>query len=553
MVNALVIRPNTQLAKAQKTLRAAQYVRMSTDRQRYSIENQAAVIAAFAQMHNLSIVRTYRDEGESGLKLKNRTGLVQLLDDVQSGRADFSQILVYDVSRWGRFQDTDESAHYEFICKRAGVKVCYCAEMFDNDGSLISSIVKNLKRVMAAEYSRELSVKVHAGQCRLASLGFKQGGPAVYALRRELVDPGMQSKGLLTRGERKYLHTDRVRLRPGPPHEAATLNWIFQQYVTGQKSAAEIARQLNQKAIPSPYAQSWNSRLLCRLLRNENYIGNLVFNRMSRHLGQNAVSNPRDHWIRSVGAIEPMVDQKLFLRAQKILDARRVDLSEEEMLVRLRATLKKHGRLSTAIINETVGLPSTATFMAHFGSIRNAYRLIGYISKRDCDWIDSDRLWSQEVARLVSKVADAFACAGRQISIDSTGNSLSTSDGVSISFRIARCGPGRTQSHSPRWSVYREKHLSSGWVIAVRLVETNKIILDYLLLPTSSLVGRMIRFTDKARSRHNALRFNSIFMLARSLIRRITTVTRAASSKQRRPKQSRTQRQPKTRGGRARR
>ena len=37
----------------------------------------------------------------------------------------------------------------------------YCAEQFD--GTLLSSIVKNLKRVMAAEYSRELSVKVHAG------------------------------------------------------------------------------------------------------------------------------------------------------------------------------------------------------------------------------------------------------------------------------------------------------------------------------------------------------------------------------------------------------
>jgi len=41
--------------------RAAQYVRMSTDYQRYSIENQAAVIAAYAQLHKLSIVRTYRD------------------------------------------------------------------------------------------------------------------------------------------------------------------------------------------------------------------------------------------------------------------------------------------------------------------------------------------------------------------------------------------------------------------------------------------------------------------------------------------------------------
>jgi hypothetical protein len=68
--------------------------------------------------------------------------------------------MVYDVSRWGRFQDVDESAHYEFVCKRNGIKVAYCAEQFDNDGSLLSSIVKNIKRVMAAEYSRELGVKV---------------------------------------------------------------------------------------------------------------------------------------------------------------------------------------------------------------------------------------------------------------------------------------------------------------------------------------------------------------------------------------------------------
>ncbi len=126
MVNALVVR-KANLPKSLKSCRAAQYVRMSTDYQRYSIENQAAVIAAYAQMHNLSIVHTYRDEGESGLKIKNRPGLIQLLDDVRSGQAEFDHILVYDVSRWGRFQDTDEAAYYEFICKQAGIKVAYCA------------------------------------------------------------------------------------------------------------------------------------------------------------------------------------------------------------------------------------------------------------------------------------------------------------------------------------------------------------------------------------------------------------------------------------------
>src|SRR6185312_4754397 len=180
MSNALVIRKDTGLAKRHNALRAAQYVRVSTDFQRYSIENQAAVIATYARSHGISIVKTYRDAGESGLRLKNRTGLLRLLEDVQSGQADFGHILVYDVSRWGRFQDTDESAHYEFICKKAGIKVAYCAEQFDNDGTMMSSILKNLKRVMAAEYSRELSAKVHAGASRFARLGFRLGGQAGY-------------------------------------------------------------------------------------------------------------------------------------------------------------------------------------------------------------------------------------------------------------------------------------------------------------------------------------------------------------------------------------
>ncbi|TAI60331.1 recombinase family protein, partial [Bradyrhizobium sp. Leo170] len=214
MINALVVRRSTQLATVQKHARAAQYVRMSTDKQRYSIENQAAVIAAYAHAHDLTIVRTYADEGESGLRIKNRPALIQLIEDVRSGETDFGHLLVYDVSRWGRFQDIDESAHYEFICKQAGINVAYCAEQFDNDGSMLSSIVKNLKRVMAAEYSRELSVKVHAGACRFSRLGFKVGGRPGYALERELVDQKLQSKGILKDGDRKYLITDHVRLRP---------------------------------------------------------------------------------------------------------------------------------------------------------------------------------------------------------------------------------------------------------------------------------------------------------------------------------------------------
>ena len=103
------IRKGTSLAKREMALRAAQYVRMSTDYQRYSVQNQAATIAAYAQQKNFKIVRTYMDEARSGLRIKGRAGLIELIDDVQSGNADFGHILVYDVSRWGWLQDIDES------------------------------------------------------------------------------------------------------------------------------------------------------------------------------------------------------------------------------------------------------------------------------------------------------------------------------------------------------------------------------------------------------------------------------------------------------------
>ena len=151
--------------------RAAQYVRMSTEHQQYSTENQADKIREYAARRNIEIVRTYADEGKSGLRINGRQALQQLIADVQSGKADFQIILVYDVSRWGRFQDADESAYYEYICRRAGIQVAYCAEQFENDGSPVSTIVKGVKRAMAGEYSRELSAKVFAGQCRLIELG----------------------------------------------------------------------------------------------------------------------------------------------------------------------------------------------------------------------------------------------------------------------------------------------------------------------------------------------------------------------------------------------
>src|SRR6266705_904072 len=181
------------------------YVRMSTEHQQYSTSNQMDVISEYAKRRGMQIVKEYSDEGKSGLNIQGRDSLAQMIRDVQSGEVKHSCILVYDISRWGRFQDADESAYYEYICKQAGVAVHYCAEQFENDGSPVSTIVKGVKRAMAGEYSRELSSKVFQGACRLIQLGFKQGGTAGYGLRRMLVDQSGQQKSVLKIGEQKSI------------------------------------------------------------------------------------------------------------------------------------------------------------------------------------------------------------------------------------------------------------------------------------------------------------------------------------------------------------
>ncbi|MDX2022917.1 MAG: recombinase family protein, partial [Deltaproteobacteria bacterium] len=145
-------------------LRAVQYLRMSTDNQSYSLLNQASAIARYAEARAIDIVETFEDAGRSGLTFATRPGLMRLIARVQSGTLAAHCVLVYDVSRWGRFQDVDESAHLEFICRSAGVEVVYCAEPFAEADVQTAAVIKALKRIMAAEYSRELSRKVWLGQ-----------------------------------------------------------------------------------------------------------------------------------------------------------------------------------------------------------------------------------------------------------------------------------------------------------------------------------------------------------------------------------------------------
>jgi DNA invertase Pin-like site-specific DNA recombinase len=276
---------------------AAAYIRTSTDLQKYSAENQLAAIRNYADARGFEVVRVYEDAGRSGLRLDGRDALRQLMDDVQSRQAPFGAILVYDISRWGRFQNADESAHYEYLCSRTGIRVHYCAEQFENDGSAKADLLKSVGRIMAGDYSRDLSVKVFAGQCRLSELGYRQGGAPGFGLRRLLIDEHGKSKGELLPGQRKSLQTDRVILVPGPKLETDAVRRIYQMFVEEGKQESEIADLLNMVGLTSDLGRPWSRGTIHQILVNEKYIGNNVYNRV----GPKARSPPLSRRLCSIG------------------------------------------------------------------------------------------------------------------------------------------------------------------------------------------------------------------------------------------------------------
>jgi DNA invertase Pin-like site-specific DNA recombinase len=365
---------------------------MSTEHQQYSAAIQSAAIRVYAEERGFDIVRTYADEGKSGLTLVGRPGLMKLLDDIDSRTADYDALLVYDVSRLGRFQDPDEAASHELRCRKAGVAVHYCAEQFENDGSIGSSIIKALKRAMAAEYSRELSSKVYAGQANLIRQGFRQGGSAGIGLRRLLIDRDGVPKVILRPGEQKSINTDRVILIPGPPKEQALVREIFELFTTQGMGETAIAIELRARGCVNDLGRPWSRVMVHILLINEKYIGNNVWGRHSFKLQVRHFWKPRDQWVRSDGVFPAIVDRGVFDKAQAIIRTRLEGSSDEAMLQHLRDILKKHGELTKQLIDKYEGCPHSCTYRRRFGGMLGAYALVGFTPTKNYAYLEARRL-----------------------------------------------------------------------------------------------------------------------------------------------------------------
>lgn len=306
----------------QERRKAIAYYRHSAeDKQEYSVAIQQEQAREFAKRKNIDIIHEETDEGKTGL-IADRPGFQNILRNwVTNPKAPaYDYILVFDVSRWGRFQDTDESGYYEYLARKSGKMVIYVPRGIPTEEQKLSyALQTTLERHMAAEYSAALSRKVFYGSVNVSKKGYSAGGLPPYGLGRLLLDEQRRPIQLLKRGERKMISNQRVTFKPLKDRSTHVVREIFSFFVHDNNSLHDIARILNERGIPSPGGRSWSTQTIRHILDNENYLGVKVYNKTWGRLRKPRRRNPRSEWVFCPNAFPALVSADDFQKAQRRL------------------------------------------------------------------------------------------------------------------------------------------------------------------------------------------------------------------------------------------
>jgi len=379
---------NKKNKKRKKRLAVAYYRHSAQNRQKNSIEIQRAKVHEFAQKNNIEIVAEYIDAGVSGLTA-DRPGFQAMLVHVKRSnkgkKKDLDMILCLDVSRWGRFQNTNLFNHYEAQCQENGVEVIFTSlgdlpedkedddeneeeGFFDDEDA--KNYYKSREQDLAKRHSKILSKKVKDGAVRVSEQGNRAGGPAPYGTVRIELDEQKNLIGMMKPKQYKSYPNNRVRLAPDDQNKTAeVIRIVFDLFVKEGHIEKQIATILNERNIPAPKGGKWNRGSIRRIIQNEQYAGSVVYNKTFSKLGKKKVlHNPRKKWIVTPNSYVPVVERDIFDKAQS-----KLNFTRDEMLKCIRFVIKKYGMLSHTLLLSLPNMPSPLDIIREFGSLPEAY------------------------------------------------------------------------------------------------------------------------------------------------------------------------------------
>jgi hypothetical protein len=285
------------------------------------------------------------------------------------------------------------------------------------------------------------------------------------------------------------------------------------------------------------------------LLRNEVYLGHNVYNRRSMKLQQRPVDNPPEMWVRRDSAFEAIVPRALFAKTQKVLsDLRQRQIhTDQELLDKLKDLWRREGHLSMKILEASEDTPDWTVFARRFGSLMNAYKLIGFEPEARYRYTETgariDAIIRAAAGTIVSKlrIIDETVSFLPELNLISAKNfnvviavAWSVSDGTVAGRR------------SRRWEVRKIKYRRSDLTFVIRMDESNTEIQDYFLLPSPNLPLskdlKKLRISDRVFGSFGHDDLNSVLRALREQYRqhdesldRATKTNLSASSRPRVP------------------
>jgi site-specific DNA recombinase len=247
------------------------YGRYSTQRQDpRSIEDQFRRCEEYASVEGFTIVGRYKDEAISGCR-QDRPGLDHMVAAIRKRPLPFLHVLVDDSSRLSR-DDIDAKTIVFWTLRAVGVVVHDVSSGVRSDDEN-AELVWGIKGIVDAQYVRDLRKKTHRG-LEGRALARKHTGGRCFGYdsvpEQDPANPEHPCSVL-------RVNEDQAKL----------VRRIFDLYAAG-KSLGAIVEMLNREGIPAPYdgkgylkptGSGWAKNQVTAMLRNERYIGKVVWNR----------------------------------------------------------------------------------------------------------------------------------------------------------------------------------------------------------------------------------------------------------------------------------
>ena len=263
----------------EEAVRVGIYARVSSDAQeaRGTIGSQLETLRTRVAAEGDDLVGEFVDDGYSGARL-DRPGLDALRDAAEAGSIEVVWCLSPDrLARSYAYQILilEELARYN-----VSVRFADAPPLDDPQGRLLVQI----QGVIAEHERAKFAERGRRGKLYRARAGEVLSTKVPYGYRR------------VPRGADGPAHV--IVYEP----EAVVVRQVFADFLAGQ-SLRHLAVALSAEGVASPEGKAvWRLSTICRLLRNEAYVGRLYWNRTHTRydpaLGRNRQTvRPRDEWI----------------------------------------------------------------------------------------------------------------------------------------------------------------------------------------------------------------------------------------------------------------